>query len=739
MPRPHIPHVVRLLFGLGGLLSAVFLVSTLPGVDSLLPAWWHSEFYICLELLPAVLLFTRVLLDRRERLAWSLLAVAMLCIPLGDAIGLLFVEEPGSALVLLSYGCYLGFFGFGFASLVLLLRRRLPPVTAAVWLDGLIASFGLLATATAIMLEPLVQLAPDFDEVVAAICYPMGPLILVAVLLGSATVLGRRPSRVWWLMVTAFGAMSMVNGIFVVQVATETLVRGSAFDVVWPVALLLLAFAGWSAGSPVAPTKASPSALALALPLVFVLAALCVLIFDEFSERPPFSIGLSFATLILGSVRLVLAVREAGKSARHQADLGRSLQAAKDTAVAATAAKSEFLAMMSHELRTPLTAVIGMTEILLDTELTDEQRRYADSIDRGGNRLLSVINNVLDFSKLEAGQLELEQRPFELAEALGGVVDLLGTAATSKGQTVSFVIDPDCPAWVIGDANRLNQVLVNLASNGLKFTEHGGVFISLKASGPVDAGGWVRLRFAVTDTGIGIPPDRLGELFTPFVQADPSIARRYGGTGLGLVISRQIVEAMGGSMTVSSEVGVGSTFAFDVELAVVEHLEGIALPVAAAAGPTKYHPAPGSVDEPLVTMGLRILLADDNEVNQQVGRMMISRLGYEIDTVSDGVAVLEAFLRERHDVILMDVHMPLMDGLEATTRIRRMEPGVRQPIIIALTASATAEDRLACEKVGMDDYLTKPLRRRELADALEACGKSATAPRLLHAAPREDG
>lgn len=731
--------MVRWTFLVGAMLCAVYLISTLVSTRSGRPDWWDTWFYIGIELVPVALALARVRIDPRERFAWGTLAIGMLCVPIGDSLFSIFVEQQRSEVVLVCYGFYAAFFVLTLASIIMLLRRRLPAVRAAVWLDGLIAAFGLLAAGTLVVLKQLAGIATNPDEIIAAVFYPVGMLVLLAVLLGAATVLGRRPSRVWWFMTVAFGSMSIANAMVVQQIATGTLVRGSFVDAVWPPAMLLLALAAWSSGTPPRPTAAVPTTRALVAPTVSVLAALTILIIDVFSACPPVSVLLAFITLVLGVGRLVLAVADAVRSARHETELARSLQTARDAALAATEAKSQFLAMMSHELRTPLTAVIGMSELLLETELTTEQRGYAETIDRGGNLLLSVINNVLDFSKIESGHLQLEHRDFELAEALGGVVDLLGPSAVAKGLTVSFRIGPNCPTWLVGDANRLTQVLVNLTGNGLKFTRKGGVAISVDLREPVSTQGIVRLGVVVEDSGIGIRADRLDRLFRAFTQTDSSITRKFGGTGLGLVISRQIVEAMGGHIVVSSELGVGTTVEFDVMLSVAGPPEDRdALPVAAAAGPESSARGADPEDPlPLDWIPLRILLADDNSVNQQVGSMMISRLGHQVDTVGDGVAVLSALTRTSYDIILMDVHMPLLDGLEATTRIRLLE-SIRQPVIIALTASASAADRLACFEVGMDDYVTKPLRKTDLAKTLATWAKVAPEVRGSVLVPADD-
>ncbi len=442
-----------------------------------------------------------------------------------------------------------------FIGLVLTLRRRLPVAPAAVWLDGLITAFGLTAAVGAMIFEPISAQAPTMTDAAAAIAYPLGLLVLVAMLLSMLTVLGRRPSRVWWMMVIAFGVMATANTVLLPDVAAGTYVRGTPPDALWLGALLLLAASIWNAGLP-APSKSLASAISLVIPACCLAAAVVVLIADQFTERPELAVVLAFATLILGTVRLVLAVEEAIAAGRHEKVLRRSLQIARDEALAATEAKSEFLAMMSHELRTPMTAVIGMTELLLETDLDAEQRSYAETVDRGGNLLLSVINNVLDFSKISAGRLVLEDAPFSLVATINDVVRLLTPTARVKGLDLRCSIGPGCPDRVTGDVTRLSQVLVNLTSNAIKFTDAGAVSITVERSNSQDDDlSVIATTFAVTDSGIGISLSEQQRLFTAFVQADATVTRKYGGTGLGLVISRDIVQAMKGQLTVDSTPG----------------------------------------------------------------------------------------------------------------------------------------------------------------------------------------
>ena len=375
--------------------------------------------------------------------------------------------------------------------------------------------------------------------------------------------------------------------------------------------------------------------------------------------------------------------------------------------------KSDFLANMSHELRTPMNAILGFSELLSDTLLTEEQLDYARTITQSATSLLTLINDILDLAKIESGKLELECLPFDLAEVIGNVAAMFKVPAREKGVVVTCGIDDRIPKRIMGDSNRLRQVLINLAGNAMKFTAQGGIDIQVACER--EAAGKIVCRFSVRDSGIGIPADRVGAIFEKFTQADGSTTRKYGGTGLGLAICLQLVELMGGHLAVESEVSKGSTFYFMIPLEEAP-AEIISLKEHKGAGREK------------AVSGGRILLVEDNAVNQRLASILITREGYEVEVAADGAEALEHLQQQSFDLVLMDVQMPNMDGMEATRRIRALEadPALRQgyvglcsrqqPLtIVGLTAHARKEDELSCYAAGMNGFLTKPIVKAKLA------------------------
>jgi signal transduction histidine kinase/DNA-binding response OmpR family regulator/HPt (histidine-containing phosphotransfer) domain-containing protein len=544
-----------------------------------------------------------------------------------------------------------------------------------------------------------------------------------------------------------------------------------------------------------------------------------------------------------GALLLVFAFLYDRGSLHARAVLGRkeaALVAAKHEAESAAELKARFLATMSHEIRTPLNGVLGMTSLLFDTPLTEAQRDLVETLRGSGDSLLGLLNDVLDFSKIEAGQMRLEEQPFDLFTCVESAFDLFAVPAAAKGVELFADIDADVPRALRGDVTRLRQVLVNLLGNAVKFTEKGEVGVRVRAV-PGGAGDRVTLRFEVQDSGIGIAPDRLPQLFQPFVQADASTTRTHGGTGLGLAICRRLVELMGGLITAESAPGGGTVFRFELVLAVgegttdnpVAHAvgsDGLAVLLVEDHGPTRavlvrwlrawghnvvearsasearsrcadmpdlesavidrtltdedgealateiagagihvvllaprtggantrpniirllkpvrhdqlrdvlYAALRGSMSmvrraiplfgEALATdHPLRILVAEDNPVNQKVVRLMLAQVGYTADFASDGHEAIDALRRQQYDLVLMDVQMPGVDGIEVTRYLRRSLPAAAQPRIVAMTAYVALDERRACAEAGMDAFVSKPVVPEELIRALRETKRSAT-------------
>ena len=440
---------------------------------------------------------------------------------------------------------------------------------------------------------------------------------------------------------------------------------------------------------------------------------------------PPWSSSISLAPFGFAVVLATMGVSLSSRFRRVHDELDRlrltledqvqerteALVSAKDEALKASRVKSEFLANMSHEIRTPLNAVIGMTSLLLETPVAANQKEYLEAVQTSGDALLALINDILDFSKMESGKVEIDHTPFRLAAVIEQGLEIVAPLAARQGIRLRYTVVDGTPEALIGDHARTRQILVNLLSNAVKFTLDGEVHVALSAR--TVASGLIEAHFSVTDTGIGIPQVELGRLFVAFQQLDGSLTRAHGGTGPGLAISKRLTELMGGAIWAESIAGKGSIFHFTI--------------VGEAASLPARRPVARVERDLSSSRPLRILLAEDDFMNQQVTLALLSHLGYRADLASSGREALEAVEEQPYDVVLMDIQMPEIDGLETTKRIRRQLPLRRQPRILALTAHAMSGDRERCLAAGMDGFLSKPVKLAQLEAAL-----AATVPRGEH-------
>jgi len=696
-PRLVVGAFAVLLLGQG--LHALYEMGAFGAADSELSGRWLAEVPIAAA---AALVVWRALTVRESAAAWRAVALSMVIYVTADLYYAAVIAEaqdppypsPSDLLYFANYvPLYVG--------VALLAASRPVRLSRSMVLEGLTGAFAFGSLTAALVLRPAVV---DTDGPLAAVAtsltYPALDVLLLTLVAGGLILQRGQPGRSYALLFLGLLVVAITDALYVAGLADETYVDGGILDLGWPLSTTLLALAAWSppaAGPPVRLTGRRGQALGFTFSLLVVGLVAWTMV-DPIAPA-------ARVLLILAVGSLVALQVSRGVDRRDLQDEREGLLLAqRDQALEASRVKSAFLANMSHEIRSPLNGVIGMSELLRGTALDDRQREYADAAQRSGEALLGIVDDILDVSKIEAGMLVLEEEPFAVADMIEVAAATIAAEASRKGLLVVQRIGAEVPPGVLGDRGRIQQIVTNLLGNAVKFTSEGR--IELLVSSPRSTSDTAVLRVEVRDTGIGIAPSDLDGMFEPFTQADVSTTRLYGGTGLGLTISRQLVELMGGEVGADSVLDRGSRFWFELELPVAQAPPRLEMPL-----------APSAPARP-VSGGPSVLVVEDGAVNQAVAAAQLEALGYEVDVVDNGFEALDRVARQHYDAVLMDCQMPGMDGYETTRELRRREGGDRHTLVIALTANAMTEDRDRCLAAGMDEYLSKPLRLHALAAIL---------------------
>jgi signal transduction histidine kinase/DNA-binding response OmpR family regulator len=633
-------------------------------------------------------------------ISWSLGDVALTIESLGGAS----VPTPSVA-----DGFYIAFFPICYLSFMMLIRRGNGRSLVATSLDGLIAGLAVATLTAAFLFDAVLRATGGGDlSTATSVAYPVGDVLLLALAIGALAVLSRDYRRFFAIAAIAMAVNASGDMFNLLQPNSKVGYVTNA--VVWPISLLMLAIAAWvqpahannltSEYALDAQTASMGKRARFVLPALGASAGMIVLITASLGHAGRPAVALATGTLLLAGVRLVLTVREA-QSETYRAAV--QLIAARDEALMASKAKSEFLSTMSHEIRTPMNGVIGLTELLLETQLDADQLELAAGVKVSAENLLVIINDILDFSKIEAGKLDLEETALSVQRVADDVGRILAETAHAKGIELLVDVHPDVPATLIGDGVRIQQVLLNLGANAVKFTSAGEVVIRVSLRSETMQR--VALRFDVVDQGIGIAEEDQQRLFRAFAQADSSTTRKFGGTGLGLAICRQLVELMGGQLGLVSALGEGSTFWFELSL---RRADGELVPEAEST--------------PLSLAGKRALIVDDNATNRRILSQQLLSWGVEPVEAEDGLQALAhagvaAQAGKAFDIGVIDLNMPDMDGIELAG-ILKADPETASTILFLLSSSGERLGAAESHLKGFADSLTKPVRQSELFDCL---------------------